>query len=324
MRLLMTADAVRRRPDEWARRRDELVGASDIGSLAGLDDAYGSPFGVYLNKISHADKPDALSMRIGRHFESLVLDLFAESNPELVVTPGGLYVSTVPGREWQAATFDALAYGETDRPIPVQAKTTYKFDPQVWGDPPDGEIPGPYLAQCLQEIDVADAEYAYLPVLPTGVRGAPRVYRIKRDDDELAMLREVGETFYQALIGQIPPPARDGHPATTRALKQMYAQAEVGSVVVSKRLGRRARVLYAAMKLAEQRYDAVANELREAMGFATRAITRDGDVIATRSLYSQHRIRVGEVRARHPRIAKRYGYDVPIDKLTVKQPKIGS
>lgn len=331
MRLLMSADDIRARPAEWARTRDDLVTASDMGSIAGLDDAYSTPFAVYLRKIMHDDKPDSIALRIGRHYEPLVLELFGEANPDLAITPGGLYVSTGPGREWQAATFDALAYGQSSAPIPVQAKTTYSFSAlhddgsPVWGEPPDGEIPGPYLAQVMGEIDVADAEYGYLPVLPTGTRGAPRVYRVWRNDDEIAAMRRIGELFYECLIGHTPPPIswRD---EDTRALKRMYRQVEYIDAVVPKRLGRRARAAYAAYRLAKRRLGLVENELRARMGPATRAVCRTDDpdrpdVIATRSLYDATTLDVGGIRDKHPRMAKRFERKTPIDKMLIKQPR---
>ena len=325
MRLLMSAEDIRAHPDEWARARDDLVGASDMGSAMGLDDAYSTPFATYLRKIMHDSKPDSIDMRIGRHYESLVLELFAEANPDLVVTPGGLYVSSAPGREWQAATFDALAYGQSSAPIPVQAKTTYKFDPEVWGEPPDGEIPGPYLAQVMQEIDVADAEYGYLPVLPTGTRGAPRVYRVWRDEDEIAAMRRIGEQFYEAIIGHVPPPI-SWRREDTQALKRMYRKVEYIDAVVPKRLGRRARAAYAAYRLAKRRLGLVENELRDRMGPATRAVCRTDDpdvldVICTRSVYDERRLDVTGIREQHPRIAKRFERKSPIDKMLIKQPR---
>ena len=290
-----------------------------MGSILQLEDAYSTPTRVYWDKTTHADKPDALAMRIGRHFELLVLELFAEQHPELVVTGGGLYVSSF--RHWQAATFDALAYGQTSQPIPVQAKTTYTFDPEHWGEPPDGDIPGPYHAQMLQEIDVADAPYGWLPVLPTGRRGALRVYRVERDETELDFMREVGEQFHTWLCDGTPPPV-DWRPETTQALKRMYPATVGVDAVVPKSLGRRARAARAALRLAERRWGLVENQLRERMGNATRAVTADDDVIATRSTYDQRHIKADALRAAHPGIAAEFTAATPVDKILIKQPKV--
>jgi len=320
----MSADDVREHPDQWADRRAELVTASDMGSILGLDDAYSTPFATYLRKISRDDKPDAIEMRIGRHFESLVLDMFAEANPDLTLTPGGLYVSSA--HPHIGATFDALAYGQSSAPRPVQAKTTYSFsmlDPDgrpVWGEPPDGEIPGPYLAQVMTEIAVADADEGYLPVLPTGTRGEPRVYTVKRDDAEIAAIVETSERFIDMLLNGTPPPI-DWRPETTAALKRLYRDVEHVDAVVPKSLALRARAAHAAVKLAKRRLGWVENELRDRMGPATRAVTRDGDVIATRSLYDQSHIAADGLRAKHPRIAARFTRKTPVDKLLIKQPK---
>src|ERR1044071_6773301 len=141
MRCLLTAAEIRDNPVRWARLRDELVGASEIGSIMGGEGAYRSAFETYQRKTRHEDSADTIELRIGRHYEPLVLELFAEQYPKLAVADGGLYVSTERGRDGQAGPSDALAYGKTSQPIPVQAKTCYRFDPEHWGEPPYGQIP---------------------------------------------------------------------------------------------------------------------------------------------------------------------------------------
>jgi len=328
MRLLMTADEIMRDPAGWARERDALVGASDIGSIMGLDDAYRSAHDLYWSKTLHEDSPDTMSFRIGRHFESLVLQLFAESNPDLAVEPGGLYVSDV--RPWQSATFDALAIDKNGETKPVQAKTTYSFSMRdedgrpIWGEPPDGQIPGPYLAQCMQEIDVADAGEGLLPVLPTGTRQPPRVYVVKRDEDEIALLRSIGGDFARRLAdGNAPKPGwRD-----VRRLKSMYADDGTRTTQhISRTLGKRARAAKRSLKRAERRWEAVEAELRHRMGIATAAavLLDDGteDVIATRSLFDERRVAIGEMRDAHPGIVAEFTRKSPVDKMLIKQPRV--
>src|SRR5262245_849129 len=129
MRLIMTAAQIAADPDSWHKHRQDGIGASDVASIMGLDGAYGSPMSVFLDKRYGRGEPDNSRLRVGRHLEPLVLDMFAEREPNVRVGPGGMY--SADDRPWQFATFDALVYDpgaavllDQDALAPVQAKTS--------------------------------------------------------------------------------------------------------------------------------------------------------------------------------------------------------
>ena len=160
---------------EWLEARRQGITASEIAIVMGLAPAeWPSAFSLYHQKLG--DLPaaeDSLSLRVGRHFESLVCELFAERYPGLDVYGDGRMLYAHPGRPWQRATPDRLLYESprvlhlradedvvctciVSEPVAVlEAKTSATYD--GWGDDGTDEIPVHYRCQALWQMDVMGA-----------------------------------------------------------------------------------------------------------------------------------------------------------------------
>lgn len=319
MKRLMTADEILEDPEGWLKTRDGMIGASEIGAVLGLEDAYSTPTQVFYRKKYGDRSSNRLRFRVGHALEPLMVELMAEAEPALTLDEGGLYVSDA--RPHIGATFDALGWLDYDglgpRPVPVQMKTEDYGDRDRWGDPPYGVIPTLYQAQVTQEIDVADALEARLVVL-FGLGQEFRIYRIERNEDveaDIAVFREVAGDFYRRLLEDDPPPV-DWRKETTKALRQVYAKAIDEVVDIPKGLARRREAALRAYDLAERRLGLTENEIRARIGTAKVAVERGtGREVARRSVYPEKRVSVTELREQEPEIAARFERESPVDKL---------
>lgn len=337
-RLLMTEDDIARDKTSWLNIRRNGITASEIAAVLGIaPKAYGSPFALFTAKTTGEDwVPDKDEMVRGRHLEGYVADRFAAEHDYLQVMPGGLYAH--PERPWQLATFDRLAldcerWGYprevefTDlremaarHAYPVQIKTAISRD--GWGDAYTADIPAHYRAQVMWEMDVQQAETAFVPCLflPTWELVTYQIDRTPEVEEDLDFMRYEAQRFLDRLERDDPPEV-DWTPATTDALKHLYQWMDPElDIPVTKKLARRYAAARRGKEQAEERLGKVANEIRQAIGPGRRAVITDADgrtrTVATRSRYDQGRIDVTRLRRERPDIAKEYETNSTVDKLS--------
>jgi putative phage-type endonuclease len=291
MKLLMSAAEIAARPAEWHETRRGGITGSDIAGIMAVPDAFAGAAKIYYDKTDpDADPPDTLSMAIGRHFEAFVADWFAGAFPDLELRPGGLYAADDP--PWAMATFDRLAYTRAGELAgPVECKTSETYD----GYGPDGsdEVPPRYLAQDIWEMFVAGTDRIWMPVLFTQARKI-RCYPIRRDPDaeaDITAMLEQGRAFLRRVARRDPPPV-DWRPETTATLKRVYAGVIDVDVVIPDGLARRLRAAHRGTRRYRRMRGQADNELRARMGTATRAVTADGRLVATRTVYPRDAYKV--------------------------------
>lgn len=320
---------------EWLEARRQGITASEIAIVMGLAPAeWPSPFSLYHQKLG--DLPaadDSLSLRVGRHFESLVCELFAERYPGLDVYGDGRLLYAHAGRPWQRATPDRLLY-ESARdactcgaagdvvctcivPEPVavlEAKTSAAYD--GWGDDGSDEIPVHYRCQALWQMDVMGVAAASVACLFLHSRQL-RVYDIALDEDaetDLKLMREEAEMFWSR-IARRDEPEVDWRPATTDALKTLHPGLEQRDVTVGAQMARSYRAAQRRYKDAERRKDLMTNRMLQAIGTGRRALDPDGRPVATRSVYPNRRISATQLRAEFPQAAAACTHTKDVTKL---------
>jgi putative phage-type endonuclease len=308
---------------DWLAARRDGITASEIAIVMGLaPDEWASPFSLYHQKLG--DLPpaeDTTSMRIGRHLERLVCDLFAERYPGLDVRGDGRQLYAHPERPWQMATPDRLLYeagwdacrcgagGDvvctciTGEPVGVlEAKTSATYD--GWGDDGSDEIPVHYRCQALWQMDTLGVTAASVSCLFLHSRKV-RVYDITLDDAaeaDLKLLREEAALFWSRIQRQDEPEV-DWRPATTDALKHLNQGVEQRDITIGARLARSYRAAVRRYKEAEQRKDLLTNRMLQGIGTGRRALDPAGRPVATRSVYPNRRIAVAQLRAEYPEAA---------------------
>ena len=302
----MTQEAIDADPVRWKELRRTGVTASEIASVMGLAPAtQSSAWKVFAAKTTgaHFDADTDATMR-GTHLEPYVADRFAADYAGLTITPGGLYSSDA--RPWQMATFDRLARRGPSPEFPVQIKTSATAD--EWGDPGTADIPVHYRAQCLYEMDVDDADEILVPCLFIATWKV-RVYKIERTSavqSDIEYMREAAEEFLSRVQRDDPPPM-DWTPATTAALKTLYAGEPGGEVAIPVKLARRYRDARIAKATADRRLGQAVNEILALAGNA-RVVTagkrgryrRDDTRVATRTRGPRRSYDTEMLRVRYP------------------------
>jgi len=291
---------------DWLAARRLGITASEIAVVLGLS-PFDSPFGLYHRKRGDlAGAEDNMFLRVGRHLESLVCELFSELYPEFALVGDGRQLYRHPDRPWQMATPDSLIFdagryecscGATedaavvcscipdDVPLATfEAKTSATYDD--WGDEGTDEIPVHYRCQKLWQIDAMGVEAGYLACLFLPSRKL-RVYEIHLDDDardDLKLMREEAALFMDRLRAGREPDA-DWRPATGEALKRLHPSLQDTDVTIPRTLAGQYRAACAAVKKAEQRKNLAENRIRARLGDGRRVFAPDGQAVATRQVY---------------------------------------
>ena len=271
---------------DWLAARNLGITASEIAVVMGLS-PFDSPFGLWHRKRGDLDAvEDNMFMRVGRHFESLVCELFSDLHPEFALVGDGRQLWQHPGRPWQLATPDSLVFeGRADDPLATfEAKTSSTYD--GWGDEGTDEIPVHYRCQVLWQMDVMGVDTGYLACLFLHSRKL-RVYELAMDDDargDLKLMRDEAALFMKS-IDDGEPPDVDWRPATGDALKRLHPSLQDTEVTVPRALAGQYRAACAAVKKAEQRKHLAENRIRARLGDGRRVLDPDGQIIATRQVY---------------------------------------
>jgi hypothetical protein len=268
--------------DRWRARRirdDDgqwCLGASEMGMMLGVaPETHGGPWSLYHRKVSGVETMPSGAMRRGQRLEPDVEEGFAESYPDLVVKPGGLYRSAKHPRFM--ATFDALTY-TVDTPI-VSAPAQYKTAAEGSEYGSDGGVTRlpPYVrAQGLTEMVIWESDHVYVPVLHL-IPWVVVTYILERDakaERDISLLLERGYEFLDMMDRQEPPPVDDTD-AAAAVLRQLYGVAEGRSWQAPVKLARRYRAALRSKAKAERRYRLARNQLLEGAGDASLIVTRD-------------------------------------------------
>lgn len=298
--LLLPSHASR---DQWREFRRHGIGASEIAAVMGIS-PYESPFSLYWQKTNDWQSDVNDEMRTGTFLEATIADWYAEHrdpHENLVFDTAGLYAHE--DRPWQLATPDRLIYltcAECDGDQPEDPWApgclfcgARGYNPDLaalleckwvaaswdgWGEDGTDRIPVHYRAQCLWQMDVMGVDEVFVAALgPTGFRS----YRIRRDEDDLRVMREYGRRFMQRIADKEPPDI-DEHSSTLAIVKRLHADiddvdAEIDPALAAGYL--RSRRLKRLAETVGARYDIA---IRAAMGTARRAVC-NGRTVATRT-----------------------------------------
>jgi len=282
---------------EWHEARRHGIGASEIAAVLGIS-PWESPFSLYWRKVNGWQVESSDEMRTGTILEPAIANWAADQidpNENVIVAAYGLVAH--PNRPWQLATPDRVVgwrnnCGPCDLglPFPCSCDQLHPNSPLLavleckwtgawhgWGDDGTDQIPVHYRAQVQWQCDVLDVADWYLAVLgPSGFR----LYRGRRDERDLSVMREHGRRFVARLEAGNPPPI-DDHQATLAVVRQLHPvlvdeTAEVAPSVAAGYL--RAAAMKRKAEALKDRYEAL---LRAEMGDARRA-TVDGRHVVTR------------------------------------------
>lgn len=200
--------------DKWLESRRSAIGGSDAAAIIGLN-PYSSPYSVWADKTGRLpEKPDNEAMRLGRDLEEYVASRWREATGKKTKRVNAiLYNKKIP---FAHANVDRWVSGEN---AGLECKTTSIMNLKKFKG---GEYPENYYVQCVHYMAVTGADRWYLAVLALG-KGFYH-FTIERDEEEIAALMRQEESFWNCVKTDTPP-AVDGAPATSDALKTIYSGA---------------------------------------------------------------------------------------------------
>lgn len=306
--------------EEWLAARREGVSASDIAAVLGIS-PWESPASLWYRKRGELDEVDVTDeMLWGTLLEPVIADRFAAQHEEFLTLRCGLLRSTE--RLWQLATPDRLLHEATGERgpgglgerialvAPLEVKTAY--DLTGWGPEGTDEIPVYYRTQVLWQMDVLGVRSAFVALLSGGSNY--REYEITYDSNDVAIMRDAAEAFWQSVLDGVRPDL-DAHDATTRVMKDLHPDVEDVNVTIAADLADEYRAAREAYAAAELRKKTAENRMRDAIGDGKRAVLADGTRVATRSVYDQDTFDAKRFKADRPELAKSYTGRLTINKL---------
>lgn len=161
----------------------------------------------------------------------------------------------------------------------LELKNASEFMRDEWGA---GDPPLPYQIQVQHQLSVTGLSTGFLCVSFGG--GAPRWARIDRNEALIAILRKRCVHFWQTVIADQDPPV-DGHSETARALTARYPHDDGTTTQLDDRhlaMWEQRMEIAAQKKKAEERYDALTNQLKAAIGEASFGQLPEGRLLSLR------------------------------------------
>jgi putative phage-type endonuclease len=300
--------------DEWLAIRKRGIGGSDVAAICGLD-RYRSPFGVYLEKLDEVpDDAAGEAAEWGNILESVVAEHFSRrTGLRLIPSPGTL--ASVE-RPWQQVNVDALYAhpNETDASGVLEVKTRSAFVADQWGE--DSLPDGPQL-QVQHALDVTGLGEGHVAVLIGGQRY--KHYRVHRDDELIAHLRQIERDFWQRIADRNPPPV-DASKACTDLLAHLYevkpdSVVELDPAEARQLLDERAEAK-ADIKAAEERCALAENQLKSLIG-ENEVGCVDGTPAVTWKRIAANRFDQAAFKADHPQMFQTYTRPSPYRRFNV-------
>lgn len=195
--------------------RRKFLGGSDVAAILGIS-PWRTALDVYLDKTqprAEVIPPERRKvLDRGKRLEPVVLEMAAAEIGLVVVGRNERYID--PELPFLAAEIDAeTAAGEN-----VEIKTVSPFKAREWGEEQTDEIPVHYTAQVQHGLMVRGRPRAIVLALI----GADdlRIYRVERDDEAIAAMREREIAFWREHIERGIPP----DPANVADLKTLYGR----------------------------------------------------------------------------------------------------
>lgn len=274
--------------------RSKFLGGSDAAAILGIS-PWRSPLQVWQDKTQPAmpeiTDPSRLAvLNRGKRMEPYVLDLLQEETGLIVVRRNERYID--PEFGFLACEID----GESDAGENIEIKTVSPFKAKEWGEEQTDAIPVHYTAQAMHGLMVTGRDVCVFGVLIGG--DDFRIYRVERDEETIAALREKEVRFWRENIeAMVPPP-----PATHADIEALFSRDTGGVVAADNDIARAVfelRALKTEAKDNEARTTAVMLAIKKAMGEAA-VLTVDDKKAATWKTQSARRFDQKAFQAAHP------------------------
>lgn len=221
-----TADADEQTREGWLAKRRNVIGASDAGTILGLN-PHESPMSLYLRKRGEIeDKEETLAMWLGHEMEPIIAKRYEMETGRRLQDPGDYNILHHPQHEWLTATRDRTAMLGEDHG-PVELKAPGERMAKGWSDT---DSPLCYQVQLQIQMACMGAKVGEL----AAIVGNQNFYciRYERDDAFLQVVIPVLHEFWLGVQNGTPPEI-DGTESTRKAIRALHPDDNGEMVVLS-------------------------------------------------------------------------------------------
>ncbi|EOR20408.1 hypothetical protein A500_17275 [Clostridium sartagoforme AAU1] len=204
--------------EEWLKARKTGISGTDVGAIAGIS-KYKSPMGVYLEKTTdEITQVENEKMYFGKVMESVVAKEFALRNPGFKISKVNAVLKH-KDYEFAIGNIDRLIRNENGEKGILEVKTVSEYMKGYWSD---DEVPFEYMVQLQWYMFISGTNFGYFAALIGGNTFIQKY--VERDEELIAMLKDISMDFWENNILKKEAPAVDGSEATTEILKTMYPE----------------------------------------------------------------------------------------------------
>ena len=214
--LIMTVEEMQDRK-AWLEMRKTGIGGSDCAVVLGIS-KWKSQWELWLEKTGQVeieDNSDNEYIEAGNRLENTIAEWFCDKTGKKVRRCGMLRSKEHP---WMLADVDRLIVGEN---AILECKTAAHWKLEEWNE---DNIPDAYYLQVQHYLAVGGYDKAYIAVL---VGGHKFIWKeIPRNDDDIAVIIEAEERFWQKNVIEKALPEADGSDGCTKAISLHFEGGE--------------------------------------------------------------------------------------------------
>lgn len=277
--------------------RSTYIGGSDAAAILGVS-PWQTAYQLWAEKtglvVKQDDPAKAKIFARGKRLEPVVLQMFEDET--------GLKVEH-RNRRFQDPEFPFLAAeidGETGDEN-IDAKTAQPFARHLWGEPGSDDIPLYYTAQFMHGLMVTGRQVCHVAAM-IGLDDF-RVFRIERDDELVAVMREKELKFWSMVQSQTPPEIETAEDALLAWPSSQGDTVEVPTEIAG--YVANLKDIKAAIKDLEKREEALKDAILPYFGAAERMECM-GHVLATWKSQDARRLDQKALSAAHPDIVEQF------------------
>ena len=277
--------------------RATYIGGSDAATILGVS-PWQTRYQLWARKTGLIqDVTDPAKEKIfarGKRLEPVILQMFEDET--------GLKVQH-RNRRFCDSEYSFLAAeidGETGNEN-VDAKSAQPFSRHLWGEPGSDEIPIYYAAQFMHGLMVTGRDVCHVAAM-IGLDDF-RIFKIQRDDELIALIREKELEFWSLVQNRTPPPIETAEDALSVWPTSHLATAEVSEDVAN--LVQELKLVKAQIKGLETRETELKDAILPAFQDAE-AIASAGRVLATWKTQSASRLDQKALTAEYPEIVEQF------------------
>jgi putative phage-type endonuclease len=269
---------------EWLALRRTGIGGSDVGALLGMS-KYTSPYELYLDKrgeLTERPRSEELerAAKWGHLHEPNLAAEFSRIHGLKTRRVGLIRHET---DSWRLANLDRQVAGCPDGPCFLEIKTRSAYKANEWAPSgSDDGVPDTEALQTYHYLDVTGYQHCHVAVLING--NDDRYYRINRDPELAADVREMEWEFWQRIVNGDPPPIDDSAALAellaTLWTSQAEAQREVDPAEALTFIAKRAG-LKEQISEAEAEITGIENQMKALLGDKEIAVGPDGAPLYT-------------------------------------------